>query len=200
MSNVHKCYQDGLEVGKLVTQAFSFKTYFRTEIGPFTDVLQSDKYIWKKFLGVVAVTAKLFFQRSCSARPSHLTKFFQLAKLFVSRLVGELLFPDLHPFYPSPKHLVPYHGKCKRSNLASSLYISIYLRSTVLFCDGMRRLGTGNTKESNNKSTESSRTETESKAMRKRSKYFNVGVNETWAEGDSVAKQERSLQEPVRRM
>ena len=77
------------------------------------------------------------------------------------------------------RRLVPYHGKCKRSNLASSLYISIYLRSTVLFCDGMRRLGTGNTKESNNKSTESSRTETESKAMRKRSKYFNVGVNET---------------------
>ena len=40
-------------------------------------------------------------------------------------------------------------------------------------------LGTGNTEENNNKRTESSRTETESKAMRKRSKYLKVQVNET---------------------
>ena len=77
------------------------------------------------------------------------------------------------------------------------VYIYTYLRYIVLFCDGVRRLGTGNTEESNNKSTESSRTETESNVMRKRSKYFKVWVNETWADGDPVAKQERNLQEPV---
>ena len=59
------------------------------------------------------------------------------------------------------------------------IYIDIYVRYTVLFCDGVRRLGTGNTEESNNKSTENSRTETESKAMRKRSKYLKVRVNIT---------------------
>ena len=61
------------------------------------------------------------------------------------------------------------------------IYIYIYVRYTVLFCDGVRRLGIGNTEESNNKSTESIRTETDSKAMRKRSKYSKAQVNETWA-------------------
>ena len=59
------------------------------------------------------------------------------------------------------------------------IYIYIYVRYTVLFCDGVRRLGIGNTEESNNKSTESIRTETDSKAMRKRSKYSKAQVNET---------------------
>ena len=57
--------------------------------------------------------------------------------------------------------------------------VCVCVRYTVLFCDCVRRLGTGKTEGSNNNITESSRRETESKAMRKRSKYLNVRVNET---------------------
>ena len=45
--------------------------------------------------------------------------------------------------------------------------VYVCVRYTVLFYGGVRKLGSGNTEESNNKSTGSSRTETESKAMRK---------------------------------
>ena len=53
--------------------------------------------------------------------------------------------------------------------------------STRYFSDCVRRFGTGkvNTKESNNKSTESSKTETELKAMRNRSEYSKARPNKT---------------------
>ena len=65
-------------------------------------------------------------------------------------------------------HLVPHHGKCKRiQSCIEFIYIFIYMRHTVLFvmvCEDWVL----NTEASNNKSTESSWTETEFKVMRKR--------------------------------
>ena len=56
---------------------------------------------------------------------------------------------------------------------------SIYVQYTVLFWTACKGWVQVKTKESNNKSAESSRAKTESKAMRKRSKYSKAAMNET---------------------
>ena len=53
--------------------------------------------------------------------------------------------------------LVPYHAKCERiQSRIEFIYLYIFMNRGP-FCDGVRRLGTGETfEESNKKSTESS--------------------------------------------
>ena len=100
-------------------------------------------------------------------------------ELDIGNLTYEILISYMHNVWHNISHiymiwhlrLVPYHGKCKRIQPRIEfiyIYIYIYVWYTVLFCYGVWRLGIGNTEESNNKNTESSRTENSSKAMRKR--------------------------------
>ena len=77
-------------------------------------------------------------------------------------------------------------GNASEYNLASSLFIYLFIYIYICtvhgpFCDGVRRLGTGQTfDESNNKSTESSQTEINRiQSDEKKVEYSKAWVNET---------------------
>ena len=78
--------------------------------------------------------------------------------------------------------------------------VCMCLRYTVLFvtaCEGWEQL---NTEESNNKSRESSKTETEFQSDGYKCRNTaKAHVNGKLAGGDSISREERSLQEPVQR-